>query len=57
MGRRGAEPVPPAATIKLRQYDFVLQFCWQETPLTKRLNPQPAAPADNAGTVAAVGGN
>jgi hypothetical protein len=56
-GRRRAAAEPDAPTIKLRQYDFVLQFSWQETPLTKRLNPQPATPAEDAGNVAALGGN
>ena len=52
----GATVVP---TIELRQFDFVLQFCWQETPLSKRLNPQPPKsdnPAD-ADSVAYRGGN
>lgn len=56
-GMRGEEPEATVPTIKLRQYDFVLQFCWQETPLSKRLNPQPAAPAGEPGTVATLGGN
>lgn len=58
-GVRGAGPNAGAVapTIKLKQFDFILQFCWQETPLSKRLNPQQPKgdqPAD-AGTVATVG--
>jgi type IV pilus assembly protein PilM len=46
-------------TIELQQFDFVLQFCWQETPLSKRLNPQQpkADESTGAGTVAIAGGN
>ncbi len=56
---RGAVPNegPVAPTITLKQFDFVLQFCWQETPLSKRLKPPPKKTDDSSesGTVAVVG--
>jgi type IV pilus assembly protein PilM len=53
---RGNAPEPEVRTIKLQQFDFIMQFCWQETPLTKRLNPEPKT-EDGAGdeTLAAAG--
>jgi hypothetical protein len=41
--------------IKLRRFDFVLQFCWQATPLSKRLEKLKAPPQAAAGEVAAGG--
>jgi hypothetical protein len=43
----GEAQVPIQPTIELKQFDFVLQFCWQETPLSKRLNPTPPNPGDS----------
>jgi hypothetical protein len=45
--------------IKLRRFDFVLQFCWQATPLSKRLEKQkqPAQAAAAEVAAGAGGGN
>lgn len=48
----------PAKTIPLKQFDFVLQFCWKETPLSKRLKPPTdEAVSTGAGAVATMGTN
>jgi len=52
-----APDVPVTPPITLKQFDFILQFCWQETPLSKRLNPQPKSDAEAADNLAVAGGN
>ena len=60
-GGRGnlAQDEPEIPTITLRQFDFILQFCWQETPLSRRLNPDLPKAGDPAadGGFAVTGGN
>ena len=34
--RRGIRSRPRKETVQLRKYDFTVQFCWQETPPSKR---------------------
>ena len=44
---------------KLRQYDFIVQFCWQPKPRTNRLKAmaeKKAAPAGEAPAGTAPGG-
>ena len=52
------DPAVANRKVKLRRYEFTVQFCWQETPPSKRLANEeaartgmPAATAQPAGTV------
>jgi hypothetical protein len=65
--REGAVPTAPGAAVpgvvtpkmfKLRQYDFVVQFCWQPQPRGKRIEmaQKKNAPAgEGAPSTAAAG--
>jgi type IV pilus assembly protein PilM len=61
-GRPGAAAPPQQFnSIKLMQFDFILQMCWQETPLSKRLGgglPKTDQPTTEGGAApTAPGGN
>jgi hypothetical protein len=46
-----------APTVKVKRYDFAIQFCWKETPLSKRMEKAKSAEPDKSPALASGTGN